>query len=71
MEEDWGRTSTMYKVLARKPEGKTPLGRPKHRWDDVKINLRERGVKWWTGLSDSGCRQAVMNVVSSTRQGIS
>jgi len=23
-----------HKMLARKPEGKGPLGRPKHRWED-------------------------------------
>jgi hypothetical protein len=24
----------MYRVLMGKPEGKKPLGRPRHRWDD-------------------------------------
>jgi hypothetical protein len=35
-----------------KPEGKRPLGRPRHRWEDnIKMDLRERedGVVW-TGL---------------------
>jgi hypothetical protein len=32
------------KILVRKPEGKRPFGRPRHRWEDnVKINLREMG----------------------------
>jgi hypothetical protein len=27
-----------------KPEGKRPLGRPRHRWEDnIKMNLREAG----------------------------
>jgi hypothetical protein len=27
-----------------KPEGKRPLGRPRHRWkDNIKMDLRERG----------------------------
>jgi hypothetical protein len=29
----------------RKPEGKRPLGRPRHRWEDnIKINLTE--IEW-------------------------
>jgi hypothetical protein len=31
-------------VLAGKPEGKRPLGRPRHRWEDnIKMNLQETG----------------------------
>jgi hypothetical protein len=34
--------------LAAKPEGKRPLGRPRHRWvDNIKIDLREIG---WDGM---------------------
>ena len=32
-----------YRVLVRKPEGKVPLGRPRRRWDDIKMDLREMG----------------------------
>jgi hypothetical protein len=33
-----------------KPEGKRPLGRPRHRWEDnMKMVLQDVGV--WTGLS--------------------
>jgi hypothetical protein len=33
-----------YRVLVGKPEGKRPLGRPRHRWEDnIKINLQEVG----------------------------
>jgi hypothetical protein len=28
-----GEWRNMYKVLLRMPEGKRPLGRPKHRWE--------------------------------------
>jgi len=32
------------RVLAGKPEGKRPLGSPKHRWDDnVKMDLKAVG----------------------------
>jgi hypothetical protein len=35
----------VYRVLVRKPEGKRPLGRPRHRWEhNVKLNLREKGI---------------------------
>jgi hypothetical protein len=31
-----------YRILMGKPEGKKPLGRPRHRWvDNIKMNLRE------------------------------
>jgi hypothetical protein len=39
-----GEGTSMYKVLAGKPEGKRPLGRPRHRWDDnIKVDLQEVG----------------------------
>jgi hypothetical protein len=35
----------VYKVLVGKPEGKSPLGRPWHRWEDgIRIDLRETGL---------------------------
>jgi hypothetical protein len=30
-----------YRVLAGKPEGKRPLGRPRCRWEDIKMDLQE------------------------------
>jgi hypothetical protein len=34
----------MYKVLMGKPEGKRPLERPRHRWEDwIRMDLREIG----------------------------
>jgi len=31
-----------------KPEGRRPLGRPRHRWEDnIKMDLQEVG--WWGG----------------------
>jgi hypothetical protein len=33
-----------YTILVDKPEGRRPLGRPKHRWvDNIKMDLREIG----------------------------
>jgi hypothetical protein len=32
------------KILVGKPEGKRPLGRPRHRWkDNIRMDLREIG----------------------------
>jgi len=35
-----GEKRGVYRVLMGKPEGKRPLGRPRHRWDDnIKMDL--------------------------------
>jgi hypothetical protein len=37
-----GEERKAYKVLVGKPEGKRPLGRPRHRWEDgIRMDLRE------------------------------
>jgi hypothetical protein len=37
----------VYRFLMRKPEGKRPLGRPRHRWEDgIIMDLTESG---WRG----------------------
>jgi len=34
----------VYRILVGKPEGKRPLGRPRHRWEDnIKMDLQEVG----------------------------
>jgi len=40
----------VYKVLVGKPEGKRPLGRPRRRWVDIRMDLPEVGLGIWTGL---------------------
>jgi len=45
-----GEGRGVYRVLVRKPEGKRPLGRPRHRGEDnIKMDLQEVGV--WIGSS--------------------
>jgi len=45
-----GERSGAYRVWVWKPEGKRPLGRPRHRWEDnINMDLQEVGV--WTGQS--------------------
>jgi hypothetical protein len=35
-----GEKRNAYRLLVGKPEGKTPLGRPRHRWvDNIKMYL--------------------------------
>jgi len=48
-----GERRGVYRVLVGKPEGKRPLGRPKHRWEDnIKMDLQEVG--WGFGLDRAG-----------------
>jgi len=50
-----GLDINIYKILARKLEGKTPLERPKHRWDDcVEISKRREDVDWIHLAQDVG-----------------
>jgi hypothetical protein len=62
-----GRKKKVYKVLVGKPEGKRPLGRPRHRWEDgIKMYLREiglGGVDWIRLAQDRDrWRAAAMNL---------
>jgi len=39
-----GEMRGVYRVLVGKPEAKRPLGKPRHRWEDIiKIDLQEVG----------------------------
>jgi hypothetical protein len=49
-------TRNAYRILVGKPEGKSPLGRPRRRWVDTnKMDLRE--IEWdcmdWTDLAQN------------------
>jgi hypothetical protein len=37
-----GDMGYIYKILVRKPVGKRPCGRPRHRWED-RMDVRENG----------------------------
>jgi hypothetical protein len=48
-----GERRGAYRALVGKPEGRRPLGRSRHRWEDnIKMDLREVG--WGHGLDQSG-----------------
>jgi hypothetical protein len=67
MEEE----SNVYKVLMGKTEGKRPLGRLWHRWEDgVRMDLREIGWKsleWIQLAQDRDWWQALVNMVMNHR----
>jgi hypothetical protein len=47
-----GERRGIYRVLVGKPEGKRPLGKPRHRWEDnIKMDLHEVGCGVWARLS--------------------
>jgi len=62
-----GERRGIYRVLMGKPEGKRPLGRPRHRWEDnIKMDLQEVGCGGldWIELDQNRDRWwALVNVV--------
>jgi len=48
-----GERRGIYRVLVGKPEGKRALGRPRCRWEDIKMDLQEVGCggKDWMKLA--------------------
>jgi hypothetical protein len=47
-----GEDRGVHRVLVRKPEGKRPLRRPRHRWEDnIKMDLQDVGGGHGTGWS--------------------
>jgi hypothetical protein len=66
-----GRERKVYRVLVGKPEGKRPLGRPRHRWEDgIRIDLREiglGGVDWIRLAQDRDRWLAVVSAVMNLR----
>jgi hypothetical protein len=61
----------VYRVLMGKPEGKRPLGRPRHRWEDnIKMDLQEVGcrvVDWIDVAQDRDRWRALVNAVMNLR----
>jgi hypothetical protein len=58
-----GEERKVYKVLVGKPEGKRPLRRPRHRWEDgIRIDLRETGLGGWGWIGWRAVVSAVMNL---------
>jgi hypothetical protein len=66
-----GKVRGAYNILVGRPEGRRPLGRPRHRWEDnIKIDLREIGfgdVDWIHLSQDRDRWRALVNTVMSLR----
>jgi hypothetical protein len=62
-----GEERKVYKVLVGKPEGKTPLGRPRRRWEDgIRMYLKEIGwgyVDWIQVVQERERWRAVVSAV--------
>jgi hypothetical protein len=60
-----------YRILVRKPEGRRPLRRPRHKWvDNIKIDLRETqwdGMDWIDLAQDRDQCRALVNMVMNLR----
>jgi hypothetical protein len=45
----YGESRDVHRVLMRIPDGKRPLGRPRHRWEEnIRMNLQEMECGAWT-----------------------
>jgi hypothetical protein len=52
-----GEGKGLYIALVERPEGKRPLGRPRHRWEDnIKMDLKDKGIGRfsWIRIGSSG-----------------
>jgi len=62
-----GERRDIHRVLVVKPEGKRPLGRPRHRWEDnIKMDLQAvgcGGMDWIELVQDRDRWCVLVNVV--------
>ena len=60
----------MHRVLVGKPEGKSPLGSPRRRWEDnIKMDLQEveEGGDWMELAQDRNRWRSFVNTVRNFR----
>jgi hypothetical protein len=66
-----GEARGVYSVLMGKPEGKRPLGRHRHRWEDnIKMDVQEvrcGGTDWVELAQDRDRWRALVNAVMNFR----
>jgi len=66
-----GERRGVYRVLVGKPEGKRPLGRPRHRWEDnIKMEIQEvgcGGMDWIELAQDRDRWRKVVTAVMNLR----
>ena len=67
----YGERRGVYRVLVGKLEGKRPLGRPRHRWDDyIKMDLQDVGcgdVGWIELAQDRDRWRALVTAIMNLR----
>jgi len=63
----YGGRRDVHRVLVGKPEGKGPLAKPRHRWEDnIKMDLHEvrcGGMDWIALAQDRDRWRALVNVM--------
>jgi hypothetical protein len=66
-----GEKRNAYRILVGKPEGRRPLGRHRHRWEDnIIMDLREivwGGMDWIVLAQDRDQWRALVNTVMNLR----
>ena len=65
-----GERRCVYRVLVGKPDGKRPLGRPRRRWEDIKMDLPEvrcGGMDWIEMAQDRERWRPLVNAVMNLR----
>jgi hypothetical protein len=71
MKHIWGERRGVYRALVGKPEGKGPLTRHRHRWENnIKMDLQEvgcGGMDWLELARDRDRWQALVNVVMNLK----
>ena len=61
---------SVFKILTGKPTGKRPLGRPRRRWEDIRMNLKEIGINtrnWVDSSQDRNYWRALVNAALNLR----
>jgi hypothetical protein len=64
-----GKKTGAHRILVGRPEGRRPLGRPRRRWDDIKMDLQEVGwgMDWIQLAQDRHKWRALVNAVMNLR----
>jgi hypothetical protein len=65
-----GETRNPFNILVGKPEGKRPFGRPRRRWENIRMDLMQKRWKYvdWMHLAhDRDKWWALVNMVMNFR----
>jgi hypothetical protein len=65
-----GDRKGVYRILVGRPEGNRPLGRPRRKWEYIKMDLQEvgwRGMDWIDMAQDRDRWRALVSAVMNLR----